>query len=40
MAVPKPVYRGKRKYGWLISLLLFLLILALMAGIWVFYDMQ
>ncbi len=40
MARPKPVYRGKRKYGWLISLLLFLLILAFMAGMWVFYDMQ
>ncbi len=40
MARPRAVYRGKRKYGWLITLVLFLLILALMAGIWVFYDMQ
>lgn len=40
MARPKPVYRGKRKYGWLISLGIFLLIFALMAGIWVFYDLQ
>ena len=40
MSRPKPVYRGKRKYGWLISFVLFLLILAFMAGIWVFYDMQ
>jgi len=36
----RPVYRGKRKYGWIITLVLFLLIFALMAGIWVFYDQQ
>ena len=40
MARPKAVYRGKRKYGWLISLGLFLLIFVFMAGMWVFYDMQ
>lgn len=40
MARPRRVYRGKRKYGWIISLLLFLLIIALMVGIWVFYDRQ
>ncbi len=40
MARPRRVYRGKRKYGWIITLVLFLLIFALMAGIWVFYDRQ
>ncbi len=40
MARPRAVYRGKRKYGWLITVVLFLLILALMAGVWLFYDMQ
>ncbi len=40
MARPRPVYRGKRKYGWIITVVLFLLILALMVGIWVFYNMQ
>ncbi len=40
MARPRAVYRGKRKYGWLITLLLFLVILAFMAGMWVFYDLQ
>ncbi|MBR5490772.1 MAG: hypothetical protein IKV79_05820 [Oscillospiraceae bacterium] len=37
---PKRVYRGRRKYGWIVTLVLFLLIIALMAGIWVFYDRQ
>ena len=40
MVRPKRVYRGKRKYGWIVTLVLFLLIFALMAGIWVFYDRQ
>ncbi len=40
MARPRPVYRGRRKYGWIITLVLFVLIFALMAGIWVFYDRQ
>ena len=40
MGRPKPVYRGKRKYGWLITIALFLLIFAMMVGIWVFYDLQ
>lgn len=40
MARPRAIYRGKRKYGWIITLVLFLLILVFMAGMWVFYDMQ
>lgn len=40
MARPRSVYRGKRKYGWMISTVLFLLIFALMAGVWLFYDLQ
>ncbi len=40
MARPKPVYRGKRKYGWIISLLLFVLAAVLIAGVWLFYDLQ
>lgn len=40
MARPRAVYRGKRKYGWIITLVLFLLIFAFMAGIWLFYDLQ
>ncbi len=40
MSRPRAVYRGKRKYGWVITIVLFLLIFAIMAGIWVFYDLQ
>lgn len=40
MAGLRPVYRGKRKYGWIITLLLFVLIIAIMAGLWMFYDRQ
>lgn len=40
MARPRSVYRGKRKYGWIITTLLFVLIFAVMAGIWLFYDLQ
>lgn len=40
MARPKPVYRGKRKYGWIITLLLFVLAAVLIAGVWLFYDLQ
>ena len=40
MARPKPIYRGKRKYGWIITLVLFILLIAFMAGMWVFYDTQ
>ena len=40
MARPRSVYRGKRKYGWIISVAAFLLIFVLMAGVWLFYDLQ
>ncbi|MGN1001409.1 MAG: putative glycoside hydrolase [Oscillospiraceae bacterium] len=40
MGRPKNVYRGKRKYGWLITLILFLVIFVLMAAIWLFYYLQ
>lgn len=40
MARPRTVYRGKRKYGWMITTVLFLVIFAMMAGIWLFYDLQ
>ena len=40
MARPRAIYRGKRKYGWIITVVLFLLIIAFMVGMWVFYDMQ
>ncbi len=40
MPRPGAVYRGKRKYGWLMTLALFVLIFALMAGLWVFNDLQ
>ena len=40
MGRPKPVYRGKRKYGWIITLLLFVLAAVLIAGVWLFYDLQ
>ena len=40
MARPRAIYRGKRKYGWIITGVLFLLIIAFMVGMWVFYDMQ
>lgn len=37
---PKNVYRGKRKYGWLITLIMFLLIFMLMAAVWLFCYLQ
>lgn len=40
MGRPRAVYRGKRRYGWLITLALFILALALIAAVWVFYDLQ
>lgn len=40
MGIPKPVYRGKRKYGWMITLLLFIAAALLIAGVWLFYDLQ
>ncbi len=40
MARPRAIYRGKRKYGWIITVVLFLLLIAFMVGMWVFYDMQ
>lgn len=40
MGRPKNVYRGKRKYGWIITLVLFLVIFVLMAAVWLFYYLQ
>lgn len=40
MGRPKPVYRGKRRYGWIATLALFIAAAVLIAGVWIFYDMQ
>lgn len=40
MARPKTVYRGKRKYSWLITLLVSTVVLLLLLTIWMFYHLQ
>ena len=40
MARPRTVYRGKRKYSWIITLAAFLVVLLIAAGVWLFYDLQ
>lgn len=40
MGRPKTVYRGKRKYNWLITLLLFVLAFLVIGFVWMFDHMQ
>ena len=40
MARPRTVYRGQGKYGWIVTLIVTLLVLALLAGLWLFYYLQ
>jgi len=40
MSRPRTVYRGKRKYGWLISLLLFIVAIVVVLAAWLFYSLQ
>ena len=40
MPRPRNVYRGKGKYGWIITLAVTLLVVALLAVIWLFYYLQ
>lgn len=40
MGRPKTVYRGKRKYRWVITVILFVLALLIFIGIWLFNYMQ
>ncbi len=40
MPRPRTVYRGKRKYSWIITLLAMLLVIMLALGVWLFYYLQ
>lgn len=40
MGRPKTVYRGRRKYNWLVTLLLFVLAFLLIGAVWLFSYMQ
>ena len=40
MGRPRTVYRGKRKYSWIITLAVFLLVILLILAVWLFYDLQ
>lgn len=40
MARPRTVYRGKRRYRWIITVLLIILIILLAAGLWLFGFLQ
>ena len=40
MARPRTVYRGKRRYRWIITVLLMILIVLLVAGLWLFGFLQ
>lgn len=40
MPKPRSVYRGKRKYSWLITLAAMLLILLIILAVWLFYYLQ
>ena len=37
---PKTVYRGRRRYRWIITLLLFILAALIITGIWLFYYLE
>ncbi len=40
MPRPRTVYRGKRKYSWLITLAVMLLLLVIVLAVWLFYYLQ
>ena len=40
MPRPRTVYRGKRKYSWLITLLAMILVILIAVGVWLFYYLQ
>ena len=40
MPRPRTVYRGKRKYSWIITLTATVLVLLIMLAVWLFYDLQ
>ena len=40
MARPRTVYRGRRRYRWILTLILFLVAIALVASVWLFYHLQ
>lgn len=40
MARPRTVYRGKRKYSWIITLAAMLLVIAIALAVWLFYYLQ
>ena len=40
MPRPRTVYRGKRKYSWIITLLAMLLVIAIAFTVWLFYYLQ
>jgi len=40
MPRPRTVYRGQRKYSWIITLAVFLLVLLVILAVWLFYDLQ
>ena len=40
MPRPRSVYRGKRKYSWIITLTATVLAVLVLIGVWLFYDLQ
>ena len=40
MARPRTVYRGRRRYRWILTLIFFIVALALVASVWLFYHLQ
>ncbi len=40
MPRPRTVYRGKRKYSWIITLVAMLLVIAIALAVWLFYYLQ
>ena len=39
-ARPKTVYRGNRKYSWIITLVVFVLVILIITAVWLFYYLQ
>lgn len=40
MPRPRTVYRGKRKYSWIITLIATVLVFLVLLAVWLFYDLQ
>jgi hypothetical protein len=40
MSRPRTVYRGNRKYSWIITLAVFVLVVLLLVAVWLFYYLQ